>query len=345
VKIAIVGEPQSGKSSLFGLLAASPTSRRGKQDHEVVVGVPDPRLDHLARLYDPKKTTMATLEFADIGGDVRNAGADLAALLAHADTRQCDALALVLGLHAGSGGADEVEAFELQTAITDLDLVERRLERLRADRQRGRKEGEAEMALMERIHAHLLTERPLRSMELDPEERASLRGYQFLSLKPVLVVANVAEDAASDAAPADVVTACAAAHHELCVLSAPIEAELAQMEAADRAEFMADLGLSEPALDRFLRAAYRSLGLLSFLTAGPDECRAWTVERGSSAPEAAGKIHSDLQRGFIRAEVIAFDDLQGLGDMKAAKAAGKVRLEGKDYIVQDGDILEIRFSI
>lgn len=345
MKIAIVGEPQAGKSSLFDLLTASPTSRRGKQDHEVVVGVPDTRLAHLSRVYEPKKTTMATLEFADIGGDVRNAGADLATLLAHPDTRQCDALALVLGLHAGSTGDDEVSSFELQTAITDLDLVERRLERLRADRQRGRKEGEAEMALMERLHEHLLTERPLRAMGLDPEERASLRGYQFLSLKPVLVVANVAEDDASAPAPVPLVEACRAAHHELCVLAAPIEAELAQMPEADRKEFMADLGLAEPALDRFLRAAYRSLGLISFLTAGPDECRAWTVETGSSAPVAAGKIHSDLQRGFIRAEVIAFDELLGLGDMKAAKAAGKVRLEGKDYIVQDGDILEIRFSV
>jgi len=302
-------------------------------------------LDHLARVYSPKKTTMATLEFTDVGADVRHAGADLATLLELGDTRQCDALALVLGIHAGSDGAEEISSFELQTAVTDLDLVERRLERLRADRGRGRKEGEAELVLMERLHAYLLTEKPLRAMDLDEEERAQMRGYQFLSLKPVLVVANVGEEDAAAPASAELASAATAAHHELCVLAAPIEAELAQMADSDRGEFMADLGITEPALDRFLRASYRSLGLLSFLTAGPDECRAWTVEAGSTAPQAAGKIHSDLQRGFIRAEVIAFADLERLGDMKAAKAAGRVRLEGKEYTVQDGDVLEIRFSV
>ena len=198
---------------------------------------------------------------------------------------------------------------------------------------------------MEKLQAHLESERPLRTLELSEDDRARLRGYQFLSLKPVLVVANVAEDAAGAAPDPQLQSACDAAGHQLCAMSAPIEAELAGLDADERAEFMADLGITEPALSRFIRSAYTSLGLISFLTVGPDECRAWSVRDGATAPEAAGKIHSDLQRGFIRAEVIAFEDLLRHGDEKAAKAANAYRLEGKDYPVRDGDILEIRFSV
>jgi GTP-binding protein YchF len=298
----------------------------------------------LTGIYRPKKSTRATLEFTDPGGDLRHAGAELEELLTLADVQQSDALVLVLGLFDGHDGASGVEAFELATALTDLAVVERRIERLQADRKRGLKEAEAEQPLLARLREHLLGERPLRAMGLAADELARLRGYQFLSLKPVLVVANVTEDAL-DERDERLATACAKAHHELCILSAPIEAELAEMSEPDRADFMADLGVQTPARDRFLRAAYASLGLLSFLTVGPDECRAWTVPAGATAPEAAGRIHSDLQRGFIRAEVVAYDDLKAHGDMKTAKAAGAVRLEGKEYVVQDGDVMEIRFSV
>lgn len=344
MKIAIVGEPQSGKTSLLELLRAGGGARRGKQDYEAVIEVPDERIDWLTRLYQPKKSTLATLEFTDPGGDLRHGGLGLEELLALPDVQQSDALVLVLGVFAGGNPIASVESFELATALADLAVVERRIERLQADRKRGLKDAETELPLLSRLHDHLLSERPLRAMGLSEDEGARLRGYQFLSLKPVLVVANVAEDrlAGHDA---ELVAACAKAHHELCVLSAAIEAELAEMSAEDRAVFMAELGIQTVARDRFLRAAYASLGLASFLTVGPDECRAWTIRVGATAPEAAGCIHSDLQRGFIRAEVVAYEDLESHGDMKSAKAAGVVRLEGKDYVVQDGDVMEIRFSV
>lgn len=343
--IGIVGETQTGKSSLLSLFLAGDTSRRGKHDHEAIVSVPDPRLAWLAAKYQPKKVTPTTLEFSDFGADPRNTGADLAALLALPDARNCEGLALVLDRFSGTGDDDEVASFELATAVADLDLVERRLERLAADRKRGHKDAEPEMKTMERLKAHLESEQPLRTLDLSADEMIKLRGYQFLSLKPVLVVANVEESRAGAAAPDALADACRRAGHELCALSAPIEAEIARLALQERAEFMAELGIETPALDRFLRSAYASLGLISFLTSGPDECRAWSVRRGATAPEAAGRIHSDLQRGFIRAEVVAFADLEKHGDEKAAKAAGVHRLEGKDYVVQDGDVMEIRFSV
>jgi ribosome-binding ATPase len=343
--IGIVGEPQSGKSSLLALLLAGEGARRGKRDHEVVVPVPDPRLTWLAQKYQPKKTTPTHLEFTDLGAEPKHAGADLQALLALPDLRTCEGLCLVLDRFSGAGSDDDVANFELATAVADLDLVERRLEKLVNDRKRGLKEAEAEIHIMERLKAHLESERPLRTMELAADERARLRGYQFLSLKPVLVIANVSEVAAGHEAAPSLVQACAQAGHELCALSAPLEAEIAALEPDARREFMADLGIETPAVERFLRSAYSSLGLISFLTAGPDECRAWSVRQGATAPEAAGRIHTDLQRGFIRAEVIAFDDLHRHGDEKTAKAAGVYRLEGKEYVVQDGDVVEIRFSV
>ena len=343
--IGIVGEAQSGKSSLLALLLAGDGARRGKRDHEACVPVPDPRLEWLAQKNQPKKTTPAQLEFTDLGAEPKHAGADLNALLALPDLRNCEGLALVLDRFSGTVDEDDVASFELATAIADLDLVDRRLEKLVNDRKRGLKEAEAEMQIMERLKAHLESEQPLRTMQLTDDERTRLRGYQFLSLKPVLVVANVSEAEAGASAPTALEEACARAGHELCALSAPLESEIAGLEPEARREFMADLGIETPAVERFIRSAYSSLGLICFLTSGPDECRAWSVRRGASAPEAAGRIHTDLQRGFIRAEVVAFDDLQRYGDEKAAKAAGAHRLEGKDYVVQDGDVIEIRFSV
>jgi ribosome-binding ATPase len=343
--IGIIGNPQSGKSSLLSLLMAGSGARRGKRDYEAVVAVPDPRLDWLSAKYQPKKTTPTLLEFSDVGADPRNAGADLTGLLALPDLRNCEGLVLVLDHFSGEVDVEGVADLELATVVADLDLVARRLEKLVADRARGMKEAEAEMAVMNRLKEHLESESPLRTMDLSSDEQARLRGYQFLTLKPVLVVSNTAEEAAGSPPPPSLVAACERAGHELCALSAPLEAEIADLEEAERVEFMAELGIETPALDRFIRSAFSSLGLISFLTAGADECRAWTVRSGASAPEAAGRIHTDLQRGFIRAEVIAFADLDKHGDEKAAKAAGVYRLEGKGYEVKDGDVLEIRFSV
>jgi GTP-binding protein YchF len=343
--IGIVGEPQTGKSSLLSLLLAGEGARRGRQVYEAVVPIPDRRLEWLARLHQPRKVTPATLDFTDLGADPRHAGVDLAGLLAVQDLRVCEGIALVLDRFRGGEDASDLEGFDLAAAVADLDLVERRLERLRTERQRGRKEAEAEIPLMERLREHLEGEQPLRTLELGDADRARLRGYQFLSLKPVLVVANVAEDAAGAPPDPGLATACAGAGHELVALSAPLEAEIAGLEAEERRAFMDDLGIAEPAVERFLRSAYASLGLISFLTAGKDECRAWSIPAGATAPEAAGRIHTDLQRGFIRAEVVAFHDLETHGDEKAAKAAGVYRLEGKDYVVRDGDVVEVRFSV
>jgi GTP-binding protein YchF len=343
--LGIIGNPQSGKSSLLSLLMAGEGARRGKRDFEAIVPVPDARLDWLTQKYQPKKTTPALLEFADFGAEPKHAGADLNALLALPDLRTCEGLVLVLDHFSGEVDAEGVHDFELATVVADLDLVTRRLEKLEADRKRGLKEGEAELGIMARLKAHLEAESPLRTMELSADELNRLRGYQFLTLKPVMVVSNTPEEKAGSAPPKELAEACTRAGHELCALSAPLEAEIAGLDPAERQEFMAELGIEEPALARFIRTAFRSLGLICYLTAGEDECRAWTVREGATAPEAAGRIHTDLQRGFIRAEVIAFEDLRKHGDEKAAKAAGVYRLEGKEYIVQDGDIMEIRFSV
>ncbi len=345
MKFGIVGEIQSGKSSLLALLMAGKGARRGKHEWETVIPIPDERLEWLAHLHQPRKVTPATLEFTDLSADPRHAGGDLDRLLSIPDLRTCDGIAVVLDCFTRPPQASTLESFELATALADLELVERRLERLLADRKRGNKDAEKEMALMERLRGHLESEKPLRVLELNESDRQALRGYQFLSLKPVLVVVNRGEDEVAAPDPPELEAAAKAAGHELCSLSLPLEGELAGLDEGEREEFLRELGIAEPAVTRFLRSAYRSLGLISFLTAGKDECRAWTIPAGATAPEAAGKIHSDLQRGFIRAEVVAFDDLKTHGDEKAAKAAGVVRLEGKDYVVQDGDVIEIRFSV
>jgi len=346
MSFGIVGAPQSGKSSLFALLMAGESARRGRHDNEAVVPIPDERLGWLAELHQPKKVTHATLEFVDLGADPRHAGEDLAHLLNIQELRVCEGIALVLDCFSGITSAEnDLEEFELSTAVCDLQLVENRLERLVADRKRGNKDAEKEMALMEKLKAHLETSRPLRVLELNASEQGLMRGYQFLSLKPVLVVANLAEEHAGEDSPVRLREACARAGHELCALSAALEAEIASLGESERREFMEELGIRRPAIERFLRSCYRSLGLISFLTAGKDECRAWSITEGSTAPQAAGKIHSDLQRGFIRAEVVAFEELKKHGSEKAAKAAGVYRLEGKEYLVQDGDVMEIRFSV
>ena len=346
MRFGIVGAPQSGKSSLFSLLMAGESSRRGRHDNEAVVPIPDRRLDWLAEIHQPKKVTLATLEFVDLGADPRHAGEDLSHLLNIQDLRVCDGIALLLDRFShDETTVDDLGAFELATAVCDLELVENRLERLVADRKRGNKDAEKEMALMERLKEHLEGEQPLRVMELNATERALMKGYQFLSLKPVLVVANVKEEHAGRETPPDLSEACARAGHVLCALSAALEAEIASLPKEESREFMQELKIERPAIERFLESAYRSLGLISFLTAGKDECRAWSLAAGSTAPQAAGKIHSDLERGFIRAEVVAFQDLKTHGSEKAAKAAGVYRLEGKEYVVQDGDVMEIRFSV
>ncbi len=351
VLIGIIGVKFTGKTTLYNSItgAGLPVGQGGVEPHRSVGRVPDPRLDKLTAMFNPKRTVYAQVEWVDIPGFEGGAGADggreATRFLEHG--RRVDALAQVIRCFGGGyGPADpegELATLALELALADLQIVENRLEKLAKEKLRmGKVANPLEPPLMERFKEQLENERPLRDLELNPDEKKIASGYAFLTQKPLIVVLNHAE---GDEPPAAVAEAARAAGAEVVSLCAAVEAELAELEPAEAAEFLTDLGIDEPAVNRMIRAAYHALDLQSFFTVGPDECRAWPVGRGATAPEAAGAIHSDLQRGFIRAETTAYDDLMAAGSMAAAKAANKVRLEGKAYQVQDGDILEIRFSV
>jgi GTP-binding protein YchF len=351
VQIGIIGVKFTGKTTLFNSItgAGLPTGQGGVEPHRAVGKVPDPRLDKLTAMFNPKRTVHAQVEWVDIPGFEGGAGADGARestrFLEHG--RRMDALAMVVRCFPGGfGPADpvgELQTLALELIMADLQIVENRLEKLTKEKQRmGKVANPLEPPLMERFKEQLESERPLRDLELNPDERKLATGYAFLTQKPLIVVLNLGE---GEEAPAAALEAARAAGAEVVPLCASIESELAELSPEDAAEFLADLGIDEPAVNRMIRASYHALNYHSFFTVGPDECRAWAVRRGATAPEAAGVIHSDLQRGFIRAETTAYDDLMAAGSLSAAKAANKVRLEGKAYVVQDGDILEIRFSV
>jgi len=342
LKIGLVGFPGSGKSTVFGALTglAVRTGYGAGKSNVGVVKVPDPRVDALSALFKPKKTTYAEIAFTDLGGG-HATGLDRSALNA---MREVDALCQVLRGFADAAGeaADpvrEIADLQTETLLADLEIVENRIARLEKDRSDPRG-----LELLKRVHAALEDEQPLRTLEFSPEERKRLSGYAFLTLKPLLLVLNVSEDALGES-PEDVD---AAAHERglgLVVLSAPVEMDIAQMPADEQREFAESLGLPEPASGRFIRAAYAITNLISMLTSGPDECRAWPIARGTPAPRAAGKIHSDIERGFIRAEVIHLRDLVELGSEARCREAGKLRVEGRDYIIQDGDVVNFRFNV
>ena len=345
MKIGLVGFPGSGKSAVFGALTGLAVetgfgARRDKTNLGVVK-VPDERVDALSAIYEPKKTTYAEIAFTDLPA-ASGTGIERTALNA---MRSLDALCQVVRGFPDAAGAPpdplrEIGDLETETILADLEVVEQRVARLRKDRSEAR-----ELALLERIQAHLEEGRALRSLPLEDEERRRITGFSFLSLKPLLLVLNVAEGDLPSGAPAPVAAAAEERGLGLAVLSAPVEMDIAQMPDAEQKEFVESLGLEEPARYRFIRAAYALLDLISMLTVGPDECRAWPVSRGTVAPRAAGKIHSDIERGFIRAEVIAWDDLVTLGSEARCREAGKLRIEGRDYAVQDGDVVNFRFNV
>jgi GTP-binding protein YchF len=351
VQIGIIGMKFTGKTTLYNVItgAGLPTGQGGVEPHLAVGKVPDPRLAVLTEMFQPKRTVYASCEWVDIpgfqGGAAADGGREGTRFLEHG--RKVDALAQVIRCFDGGYGpadpAAELESMALELALADLQIVENRLEKLAKEKTRmGKVANPLEPPMMERFQKQLEDDRPLRDLELNPDEVKLAAGYTFLTLKPMIVVLNLAE---GDESPAETAAVAAAAGAEVVGLCAIVEEELAELEPAEAAEFLADMGVEEPALNRMIRAAYGALDLQSFFTVGPDECRAWAVRRHASAPEAAGVIHSDLQRGFIRAEVTAYDDLMAAGTMAAAKQANKVRLEGKGYEVQDGDIIEIRFSV
>jgi GTP-binding protein YchF len=359
---AVIGFPSTGKTTLFQLMTSVRDAPRGKGDVSVGISrVPDERLDKLTAMYNPRKRVPATVEFTDIIATARSSGG--AQLLVDvAGYRNADALVHVVrafrdaAVPHPSGSVDparDAQAMEDELILADLGVAERRLERLEKDLKKARTaELEKERDLVERCSAALERGEPLRALALSGDDLKRLRGFQFLSAKPLLLVINVDESDIGDigndvqaiATKTGLTPFLARAATKAVALCAKIELEIADLEGPDAAAFLADLGLAESGLDRVIATTYDLLGYMSFFTVGEDECRAWSIARGTSAQLAAGEIHSDIQRGFIRAEVVAYDALIARGSMAACREHGEVRLEGKEYIVQDGDIINFRFA-
>ena len=359
MKTGIIGLPQVGKTSLFRILTRAHVSEHARNPREAHVGVakvPDERLDRLAALYNPKKLTHASVEYVDVGAIGQEALKETA-YLGH--LRSVDALAHVVRAfeddsipHVGAiDPLRDIKNVEFDLMVSDLGQIEKRLERVEKDLKKMRTADlEKEFDLLKRAKAHLETERPLRELEMTPEDKKRFRGFMFLSEKPILYVLNVSETTELGKELEQAVTkyklteVASRPNAGAAAICGKVEAELAEMSDAEAAEFLSSYGLTESGLTRVIRTTYALLGLISFFTAGEDECRAWTVPVRSRAVEAAGAIHSDLEHHFIRAETIRWDQLLEAGSESNARARGTLRLEGKDYIVQDGDVMHIRHS-
>ncbi len=353
MKLGIIGLPQSGKTTVFNALTRGdrPVVMSGGrfEVHMAVVDVPDPRIETLSQLFHPKKTTYAKVTYADIAGLEGTAGGSIAGPLL-TELSQMDGFIHVVRcfddpsvphIHGRVDPQQDIEAMEGEFLLNDMILVERKLERLSEEMRRNSRDKTEigrETAIFQRLQMALSENIPLRQVELSPEEKAVISGYSFLSIKDLLIVLNLGE---GQIAP-EVSYPC-----QVCVVSLQgrLEMEIAQLPQEDAQLFMQEYDIVEPSLNRMIRNSYALMRLQSFFTVGEDEVRAWTVHQGTMAPEAAGVIHSDLQKGFIRAEVIPYQELVSLGGLSEARSKGKLRLEGKNYVLQDGDIMHVRFNV
>jgi ribosome-binding ATPase len=359
MKTGIIGLPQVGKTSLFRILTGAHLSEQAyanpREAHVGVAKVPDDRLDRLAAVYNPKKLTHASVEYVDVGAIGQEALKETT-YLGH--LRNVDALAHVVRAfedpsipHEGPiDPLHDIKNVEFDLMVSDLGQIEKRLERVEKDLKKMRSPDlEKELELLKRAKAHLETDRPLRDLEMTADDKKRFRGFMFLSEKPILYVLNVSESTElgndlEKAVSKFKLNEVARPNSAAAAICGKVEAELAEMSATDAAEFLSSYGLKESGLVRLIRTTYALLGLISFFTAGEDECRAWTIPAQTRAAEAAGAIHSDLEKHFIRAETIRWDQLLEAGSEANARAKGTLRLEGKDYIVQAGDVMHIRHS-